>query len=107
MGFVALVALKVRHGSAGRDSVTLQTPVFRDHGECLFCKGMALQAGKRLHAYAVNALVLMTALTGIFIRLELVEASAMAYLALNVVHEHVFCMAVRFPERYRTLRYLA
>lgn len=104
---MALVTLEARHRAAGRNSVTLQTPVLWDHGGRFFTKGVALQAGERLHAHTVNSPVLMTALACVFVRPELMEAPPVTHLAFDALHEYMFRVAIGFPEGDRALGYFA
>lgn len=54
----------------------------------------------------MDPLILVTFLARVFIGLELVETASVAYLALDVLHKDVLCMAVRFPESRGALSYL-
>ena len=94
MGFVTAVARERRHGPHSRNLVTSPALFIRDHLDGLFRKRMALQTGKCLHSDAMNALILVAFLAGLFIRSEAVEAPTVANLARGVQHEYVLGMAV-------------
>lgn len=78
--------------------MTSKTLLLRYHRRRLFPEGVALKAGKCLHADAVDTLVLVAVLTGALIRPEEMETSAVTYLAFKVEHEHVLGMTVGFSQ---------
>lgn len=84
-----------------------EASLFRYHSRGFLGIGVAFQTRKCLHPHAVHTLVLVTVLARIFIRFEAVKTSSMTYLALDVKHKDMFCMAVRLSQCERALLHVA
>lgn len=86
--------------------MTGQTPVVRYHFRGRFSVTVTFQAGKALHAEAVNHFVLVAAGACLFIGGKGMRSTRVTLAAGDIFHKDVPCMAVGFLQGHRPLGYI-